>query len=327
MKQKILIVGSSGQLGGKVYDLLVQQNQFEVYAFVRKDSKIDHLQLPESNKFVGDLLDPVSLENALKEMDIVISTANSSIPRKKDDTVHNVDYLGNKNLVNAAESNGIKQLIFVSVSGLEDKSLKKVPLAAAKIKAEEYLKKSKLNYTIIRPTVFMDVYLTFMGTEIPMYGEKAHPVNRPWKFMNNFFRGVKNNIENGKIGIIGSGTVKQNYVAVNDVANYIVGSIGQDDFIGKTLEVAGPENLNALEVKSVFEEVLGKQLEVKRTPAFIMKALGTIYSLFNKEISNIFWLNYANSKKSMIANSKELAERLGIKQTYLKGFLESKIKK
>jgi uncharacterized protein YbjT (DUF2867 family) len=326
MDKTILLVGASGQLGTKIFEKLNASGYKNLHILAREDSSIDHLMDAKPTIHYGDLTQPETLMEALRDVDIIITTANAAIPRKKQDTIRNIEITGNMNLIDAAKSAGVRQFIFTSGTMNDKKVNQLVPLGRSKLIAEDYLKQSGVPYTIFRPTAFMDVYLTFLGTDIPAKNEKAHVVNRPWKFMNNFYNGVKNDIQNGQINFIGKGDVLHSYIAVDDVAEYITKSVDNEEMIGHCFEIGGPEELSAHDVKGIFEDLHQKPLKIKRTPPFIMLAMGKVYALFDPSVANMFMLNYVNSKYPLTADSAALAKKLGIHQTTVRDFLIDKMK-
>jgi nucleoside-diphosphate-sugar epimerase len=171
----------------------------------------------------------------------------------------------------------------------------------------------------------MDVYFTFMGTTLPVVGDEAPLVNRPFKFMQTFFNSIKNDVDKGKIGIIGDGNVKHSYITVDNTAKFIVKAIEEPDLFNKTIPLGGPEALSALEIKAVFEKVLGKPLNIKKTPAYVMKIMGNLLAPFNPAASNIMKLNYLSAVEPSTIDVSALAEKLGIKLTTAEEFLEEKL--
>lgn len=324
--KKILLIGATGQLGGKVFKKLLKTGLYDIRILVRKDSTYDHLKTAGPEIVFGDLKDANSVDTAVKGCDIVITTANSAAPRKKEDTFDTVDIEGYRHLIDAAERYGIEQFIYTSAIMPDDEKWQRwVPLVRSKVQTEAYLKDSNLDYTIIRPAPFMDVYFAFMGTTIPIRNEEAPLVERPFKFMQSFYNGIKDDVANGKIGIIGDGKVKHSYIAIENVADFIVKSVGNGELYNETINVGGPEALSALDVKAIFENVLNEPLTVKRTPAFMMKLLGNVMAPFNPAASNIFKLNYMQSTIPMEVDCIDLADHLDIDLISAEDFLWLKV--
>jgi uncharacterized protein YbjT (DUF2867 family) len=322
--KKILIVGATGQLGTAVFEKLAKSGQYDLRIFVRKDAKYDHLLDADPELAFGDLTDRASIESAVQGCDVIISTANAVVPRKKTDTFQSVDKQGYQDLIALARDAGVQQFIYTSVAPFRGKVAGWVPLAQAKEMTEMSLKKSGVNYTIFQPDTFMDFYFAAMGSTLPVKNEPAALVNRPWKFIQNFYNGVKNDIENGKINLIGSGNTRHSYICIDNVADFLVKSVDNPDMLNATYKIGGPESLSGLEVKTIFEKVLNKKLEVKKTPAIMMKIMGNVFSLFNEQASNIFKLNYAEATVPSVVNCQVLADELGIRLISAEEYLRQK---
>lgn len=323
--KKILLLGATGQLGNNIAQKLFADGHFAVRALVREDSPNRSL-LPNALEIVtGDLTRPEGLGKAVEGCDYIIATANAVAPRKKGDSFQTVDIQGYRNLIDLAVKNNCAHFIYISLLPMPGKFASWSPLSEAKAQTEAYLKKSGLNYTIVQPAGFMDVYFAFMGSSVLTAGTPAHLVNRPWQFMRQFFNGIKNDIAKGKIGIIGNGLAKQRYIAVDNVAEFVIKAVDNSFLMNKTIPLGGPEALSSLDVKARFEKILNKELKIKRTPAFLMKWLGNIFGLFNPAISNIFKLNYLAATYDYCPDSRELAQQLEIRLISAEEFLKSRL--
>ena len=132
---KILVTGVTGFVGRH---LLNKLDKYEVSVLSRKKSPIKG-----ANLFIGGLFDKKILLEASK-VDVVIHLAGIS-----DGDVFKINYEGTKNLVDACVKNKIKRFIFISsYDAILDTNYGK-----SKLKAEEYIKNSGLEYFIFRPTV------------------------------------------------------------------------------------------------------------------------------------------------------------------------------
>ena len=324
---KILIIGATGQLGTAIVRKLGELNtySYSIRIMVREDSNYEHLKSLNPEIVFGDLKNKEDIRHAVEGCDIIITTANSAAPRKKEDSFQRVDINGYRDLIDIAMEEGIKQFIYISANPGAGKHNHWIPLSRAKAATEAYLKKSSLTYTIFQPDNYMDVYLAFMGTSIPAKNEDAALVNRAFPFMQNFYSGVKDDIENGKIGIIGKGDVKRRYIAIENVADFVIASLENPDMYDQTFRIGGPESLSPLEVKDVFEKVLGRKLKIKKTPRFMMKLLGNIFALFNEGASNIFKLNYMSATVPVDIDSNDLAEKLSIRLISVEEYLRAKL--
>ncbi len=149
---KVLVAGATGKTGQKVVQTLVNQ-QIPVRAMVRDRAKAEAL-LPEGVEIVvADLQNKESLPDAIADCDHIICAAAAS-PSWNVAAFFQVDYVGTKNLINAAEAKNIKQFVLVS-SLCVSRFFHPLNLFGLvlfwKKQAESYLMGSNLIYTIIRP--------------------------------------------------------------------------------------------------------------------------------------------------------------------------------
>lgn len=151
---EVLIFGATRNTGLEVAKILVGRGE-SVTAFVRPTSNLDNLAPLDVDYFKGDALNAEDVFNAIgaKDFKAIISTLGAGRGESPPDLI------GARNIVDAAEAQGIDRLIVVTVIG-PGKSIVMVPPAlrermapaiAAKDKAEQYIRASKLDYTIVRP--------------------------------------------------------------------------------------------------------------------------------------------------------------------------------
>lgn len=150
----ILIFGASRNTGLDVAELLAARGD-KVTAVVRASSNVEELKKLGITLVTGDAMDMDSVRAAMagKNFRAVLTTiACFSCDPKP-------DYLGNKNIFDAAKEAGLKRVILVTTIGAGD-SYDSAPLPARrflkdilplKTQAEDHLKSLGLDYTIIRP--------------------------------------------------------------------------------------------------------------------------------------------------------------------------------
>jgi uncharacterized protein YbjT (DUF2867 family) len=149
---KAFVAGAAGQTGRRIVQELVKR-QIPVRAMVRNVEKAQQILPAEVELVIGDVLKPSELEAAIGDSTVVIS-ATGAAPSFDPTGPYKVDFEGTKNLINAASAKGIQQ--FVMVSSLCTSQLFH-PLnlfwliLVWKKQAEEYLQRSGLAYTIVRP--------------------------------------------------------------------------------------------------------------------------------------------------------------------------------
>jgi len=152
----IFVAGASRGVGREVVKSLRNQ-QINVKALLRTPDTQPELEGMEVQVVRGDALDIIAVEQAIlgpEPISAVISTIGG-LPKDGE----RADYLGNKNLIDAAVKAGVKKFILVSSIGSGESVVALPPQALEtlksvlqeKEKAEQHLINSGLTYTIIRP--------------------------------------------------------------------------------------------------------------------------------------------------------------------------------
>lgn len=157
MKNKILVAGASGRLGQIVTQILVSNRIFPG-VLVRDLSKATLLFGQEVSYHIGDVRDINTLHPAMKNVDAIISCIGSRTPVGKN-CPRRVDYEGVANLVTAACSQNVRRFILISSIAVTNSQH---PLNGFgkvldwKLKGEDILRQSCLDYAIIRPGGLID---------------------------------------------------------------------------------------------------------------------------------------------------------------------------
>jgi uncharacterized protein YbjT (DUF2867 family) len=148
----VLVVGATGETGRRVVQELVRR-QIAVRALVRNREQATSLLPPQAEIVVGDVLKPDSLAAALDGITAVIC-ATGARPSLDPTGPYQVDYEGTKNLAIAAQQHNIEHLVLVS-SLCVSRFFHPLNLFWLvlwwKKQAEEFLQRSGLTYTIVRP--------------------------------------------------------------------------------------------------------------------------------------------------------------------------------
>jgi len=202
----ILVVGATGLLGGAICSRLSERGE-SVRALARKTSdpaRVQRLKSLGVEVVQGDLKDRASLEAACRGSTTVISTATTTLSRQPDDSIGGVD--------------------------------QDCPLHTAKRTVERHLRESGLTYTILRPSVFMEVWLS------PALGF---------------------DFSKGTARLFGAGQRPISWISLGDVA---VRCVGHPAARNAVLELGGPEALSPDDVVRTFEEVTGRHFETQHVP-------------------------------------------------------------
>lgn len=231
----ILVVGATGHLGGLIARTLIDRGR-PVRILTRRHAE-DVAAPAGAETVLGDLKDPASLAAACRGVSAVVTTANS-VSRGGRDTAESVDRLGNHDLVRAAAAAGVRRFVFTSALGASADS--PIPFLRAKAETEQHLRASGMEWTILRPNLFMDTWVPAVVGGSALAGE---PVT-----------------------IVGQGRRRHSFVAARDVAAYAVAALDHAQAAGRELVIGGPQPLSWQDVIATFEESLGRRIPTRPVP-------------------------------------------------------------
>jgi len=242
-----LLVGATGFLGSEICRRLTNQGR-HVRALVRTTAdpaKIDMLKKMGCALVYGDLRDRASLAAACRGVDEVITTASTTFSRQPGDSIEVTDQAGQLNLVAAAQAARVRHFVYISFSGQLDNGPDPSPLTMAKRTVEQAVQASGMIYTILRPTDFMEIWLSpAVGFDYP----------------------------NAQATIYGTGEKKISWISLYDVAEFAVESLDNPAARNAVLELGGPEALSPHEVVKIFEAVTGRPFTVNYVPVETLEA-------------------------------------------------------
>jgi len=153
--EKILIAGATGNTGKRIIEILNNSNSFEPVALIRKEDQKEVFDDMGVETVLGDL--EKDLDHTVKGIDRVIFAAGSGGKTGEDKTIA-VDQEGAKRLIDASKKANVKKFIMLSAMGADDPSKNKdlETYLKAKGNADDYLRNSGLDYTIVRPGALTD---------------------------------------------------------------------------------------------------------------------------------------------------------------------------
>lgn len=240
-----LVVGSTGMVGGDICRRLIERGE-QVRGLIRSTSdpvKVATLEHMGVQTFIGDLRDRSSLVRACHGVDAVVSTV-SAMPFSYEFGVNDIqttDTEGVLALIDAAAAEGVRRFVYLSFSKNLDVPC---PLRDAKRTVEAHLLKSGMEYTILRPSCFMEVWLS------PAVG--FDPIN-------------------AKATIYGDGIRPLSWISAHDVAEFATRAVRSPAAKNAVLELGGPEPLSPLEAVARFEQVSGRPIEVSHVTEEVLE--------------------------------------------------------
>ena len=150
-RKNVLVAGANGTTGRIIIDLLKKSETYQPIAMVRKQDQKDHFEKQGVSVVLADLEEDLS--QAVKNADKVIFAAGS-----KGKDIIDVDQEGAKRLIDAAQEAGLEKFVMLSSMGADNPVVGKdlEDYLRAKQNADNHLKASALNYSIVRPGALTD---------------------------------------------------------------------------------------------------------------------------------------------------------------------------
>lgn len=230
-KLTVLVVGSTGMLGGKIISALLDKGATVVKAMVRPGSNNQKIKEMIAQGVIiveGDLMKPETLLPICAGVDVVVSAVGNN-----QETVP-----GQKNLIDAAKQQGVKRFIPSDYSvdyrkldyGDNDNLDKRKEVLS-------YLQLMGLEYTLILNGAFMDNIGTPYAAQF--------------------------DLDNGVFEYWGDGETPLDFTTTDDTAKYVAEAVSDPNLVNTALEVAG-EVLTMKQLLAAYEEATGKKLQEKR---------------------------------------------------------------
>ncbi len=235
--QRVLLVGATGYLGKFIVKELKRQ-AYWVRALSRDNKKIEPVKQYTEEVFLGEATKSETIKGLCKDIDIM--TSSIGITKQKDNlTYMDVDYQGNKNLLEEAKKEGVSKFIYISVFNAE--KLGNLKGVQAKLRFTEELKESGLDYLVVYPNGFFSDMLEYLQMA-----------------------------KKGRGYVFGSGEYRINPIHGEDLAEVCVDALTGEE---KEINVGGPDILTHNEILTIAFESLAKTVKISRIPIWIRNFL------------------------------------------------------
>ena len=257
--KKVLVTGASGYLGRYVVKEFKERG-YVVRALVRNPEKFKTAgQHGEPAVYdmvdeivTGDVTSPESIKGVCQGIDVVFCALGLTAPDAHH-TSYDVDYLGNKHILDQAVAEHVSKFIYVSVFN-QDK-MPEVPTIKAHELFVAELKKSGLSLAVIRP----NGYFSDMGRFFSM-------------------------AQSGHIFMIGEGDKKINPVHGADLAKVCVDAVNGD---AREIPVGGPDIYTFKETMELAFHACGKTPWITELPMWLAEGGLMVTGLFNRNLADL----------------------------------------
>jgi len=237
----IMLVGSSGNIGGKALSILLQHGKAaSITAFDKRAPKIK--DLPKTVKVCsgdqGDITSAEAVAAAMQGNAVVvcaIGVPRYLAPGEKKLTPDEIERQGMQHIVDAAKKAGVQQIVSISALGVVRGD--KIPafhLAhIAKRQAEDMLIKSGIAYTILRPSGYYFDFRELLAAAVA-----------------------------GRYHVVDAGLARVQPIHHEDMADILIASINNNKVKNKIIAVGGPEIFSYTDLGKVFGKVLQSEVNV-----------------------------------------------------------------
>ena len=290
---RIFITGSSGYFGQSLLSKLLKDGH-KPLCLIRPGSENKLGDLKDKVEIVaGDIGDMAAWKSGLHDIDAFINLIGiiREFP-SRGVTFEKLHYKATVGLADFAGELGVKRFLQMSALGVSPDS--KAEYHRTKYKAEEYLKESQLDWTILRPSLIIGK------------GNKA--IAEIVKLINSA----------PLTPVIGDGEYRMQPVDIDNVCEGFVKALADEKTIGKTYDIGGPDRFTYNRMLDIIGNLLDKKVRKMFVPVFMMKAVASAFegfSFFPLTKGQINMLLEEN-----ITDSKTYFEELNIKPI---GFEES----
>ena len=244
---KVLVAGGTGFIGSYLCRALAERGH-DVTALARSGGE------PSEGVDVatGDVTDYDSIAGAVEGQDAVVNLVALSplFEPKGGNVMHDrIHRGGTENLVRAAEDAGVEGFLQLSALGADPDG--DTAYIRAKGQAEEIVRESDLDWTIFRPSV--------------VFGEGGEFVSFTKRLKGMFAPGVP------LYPLPGGGKTRFQPIHVEDLVPMLAEALEDDEHVGETYEIGGPETLTLRQVTDLVYEAEKKGVTIVPLPMPLAK--------------------------------------------------------
>jgi predicted dehydrogenase/nucleoside-diphosphate-sugar epimerase len=284
MNKKILITGANGFIGQCLVNYLSGKGYF-VLAMIRKGS-IPGFDFNKNVEIVyGDLTDINSLENCIQDGCAVVNLAANQYHPKMSYEV-NVD--GVSNLISVCEKKKVTKLVQISSQSTKIKN--KGVYSKTKIEGDKLISNSKLNWTILKPSL--------------VYGEGEKGL----------FNKIKILVEKLPfLPIFGNGKASVSPVHVEDLCQIIESIIINQKDNKSVYDIGCPTSVSYNDLYVGILKYLNKKNLIIHVPVFIGLMAGKFFEILKLKNPPFYIDNVLGSTQKTNCNSEKVIKKYGIK--------------
>jgi uncharacterized protein YbjT (DUF2867 family) len=269
----ILVTGGTGFIGRALIRHLVEMG-YPVRTLIRPSPKSPKLPRGVSVEVaVSSLSDTRGLRAAMVGVDTIYHLASGEWlgPRA---SLMNIDIRGTQSVVQAAVDAGVQRIFYMSHLGADRASA--YPVLKAKAIAEEFIRRSGLDYTIIRSAIVF-------GPNDGLTTGLARILHAtPFMFL-----------------MPGDGQVLLQPIWIEDLVTCLAWSLEDPETVNRMVEIGGPEYLSFKQIVETIMETTGIHRSlVNIRPPYLRALTVVIESIFRGLPVSVYWLDYLAANRT-----------------------------
>jgi uncharacterized protein YbjT (DUF2867 family) len=233
----ILVLGGSGTLGRQIVQHALKEG-YQVKCLLRQFSRGAYLKKCGAELVCADLSRPSTIPLVLKGITVIIDSATNRSQNRY--TAETVDWRGKLALLEAAKVCGVKKFIYFSI--FDSSEYSSIPLLDLKVRVEDELQKTGLNYTIYQCSGFLQGL-------IQQYGLRVLDGQTIW------LRGNSRSIA---------------YLDAQDVAKIVIHTLNDPGYDNKRVALLGEKFWTPEEVVQLCERLSGKTARILYIPGAVL---------------------------------------------------------
>ena len=251
--EKVLVIGASGFVGGKVARALLDGG-YAVRCVARNPSRIQELAQSGGEVVQGDISDAASMRQAFASVQAAYISVHTLSPQQAGTAGQGfmeIEMQGLENIVAACKAQGARRLIYVTSLGVAPDATN--TWVRARWNTEQFLLHSGLDVTVIRPGQIVGVG----GRGFDMMVSQAK--------------------KSVSLNLFGSGRQKMRNIAIDDLVYYLVGVLDDPRAFGQCYDVGCDDLLTNNQMLDVTAELLGRRPPRKLdVPRALLKGLAPL---------------------------------------------------
>jgi uncharacterized protein YbjT (DUF2867 family) len=293
LERRILVAGATGQVGGIVARKLLAAG-IPVRALGRNREKLAAMSAAGADTILVDLRDRAGVVQACEGVGQIFTSVNNVMGRGAS-SPNRVDLLAHDVLCEAARQSNVRRLVYLSGRGMGTDN--PVDFFRVKCSIEARIRRSGLSYVLLQPGAFMETWAGML---------------------------VGGMRKNGTAVLFGNGQSITNFIAVEDVAEFSLRVLLNEEVRNEAIEFGGPSNISFDDLLILLEQHMGVRAKRRRIPVSALWLGGLLLRPFNEVAARLMRMGYFTATSNgRFPDWQTAAHRFGVAPQSIETFVAS----